>query len=313
MKLKSPDWKTAWFENHISDRFFQEMAKLDKGTAKTLEQTAQWMNQMMVETGYLAQTMNALEEDTVPTAQIRVAADKALRLAAMAVHLMTALDSAHREGDYQGGIVYQGSRHPLPTPARTGPEESAGSRPGQSQDERPWDGAQNTQNAGMPSFATHPLGGASPLAAQMLGAKGAPSGGKHSTGETGNTGNEPMQAQAGAPDANFGYPGEALGYGMDHNEEVPLLSPFLDDSQAMVEGEASPMRATIASLHQQGLSRAEIEVITGQPRHIVEAVIDNEKKSARKKAAEKTAAGGASAGKPAKSTKASAKQKKASA
>jgi hypothetical protein len=37
------------------------------------------------------------------------------------------------------------------------------------------------------------------------------------------------------------------------------------------------MRETILSLSGQGLSRAEIEVVTGEPRHIIEAVLDHDR------------------------------------
>ena len=35
------------------------------------------------------------------------------------------------------------------------------------------------------------------------------------------------------------------------------------------------MRETIISLGKQGLSRAEIEMVTGEPRHIIEAVLNH--------------------------------------
>ena len=57
MKITIPDWKTSWFESHISDRFFQEMVKIEKGTAMTLETSSQWMAQVMSETGQLAQAL----------------------------------------------------------------------------------------------------------------------------------------------------------------------------------------------------------------------------------------------------------------
>ena len=97
MKLKSPDWKKSWFENHISERFFQEVTRLEHGTVNRLETSAQWMEQMTIELGQLAQSMIQLESGGSSSPQVRQAFEKSLRLSALALHLMVTLDGVGRQ------------------------------------------------------------------------------------------------------------------------------------------------------------------------------------------------------------------------
>ena len=55
----------------------------------------------------------------------------------------------------------------------------------------------------------------------------------------------------------------------------PTISPLLDFSPDRPEAATSRMHDTIVSLSKQGLSRAEIEAVTGEPRHIIEALIEH--------------------------------------
>lgn len=58
------------------------------------------------------------------------------------------------------------------------------------------------------------------------------------------------------------------------SQPTPLISSIV---QVSGQSRQSPsrMRETIQSLSMQGLSRAEIEMLTGEPRHIIEAVIEH--------------------------------------
>ena len=97
MKLLTPPWKTAWYDDQISDRFFHEMSRMETGEMRDLHSSACWMNQMIVEIGQLAQNMNQLEKDAPHPSQIRLAFEKALKLSTMAAHLAAALDRADPE------------------------------------------------------------------------------------------------------------------------------------------------------------------------------------------------------------------------
>ena len=58
---------------------------------------------------------------------------------------------------------------------------------------------------------------------------------------------------------------------------TPIIGSLLEISGRKSIQSESTIRETIRSLSQQGLSRAEIEMVTGEPRHIVEAVLDHER------------------------------------
>ncbi|MCZ6558829.1 MAG: hypothetical protein O7A69_13810 [SAR324 cluster bacterium] len=94
MKLLSPPWKTAWYDDQISDRFFQEMSRTESGATKGMDNSAQWMNQLVIELGQLDQHMTQLESDQANASQVRLAFERSLKLATMAAHLAAALDRA---------------------------------------------------------------------------------------------------------------------------------------------------------------------------------------------------------------------------
>ena len=86
MKLLSPPWKTAWYDDQISDRFFHEMSRTEKGEMREIESSARWMNQITIVVGQLAQNMDQLEKDAPHPSQIRLAFEKALKVSTMAAH-----------------------------------------------------------------------------------------------------------------------------------------------------------------------------------------------------------------------------------
>jgi hypothetical protein len=170
MKLPYVPWKQAWHDQEISEKFYQELAKLEKGVVPELESSARWMEQLVVELGQLAQNMIQLETTDPHAPQVRLAFDRAIKLAALAAHLAAALHQV------QAG---RGEAQPSAPPA----------------------------------------GLARAVEAAAAQAKGL------------------------APD---GRPA-AAGY--------------------------APMRRTIHSLAERGVSISEIEVITGHPRHVIEAIL----------------------------------------
>lgn len=94
MKLLTPPWKTAWYDDLISDRFFQEMSRMENSMVKELENSTQWMNQLVIELGQLAQNMTQLEADGAHSSQIRLAFEKTLKISTLTAHLAAALDRA---------------------------------------------------------------------------------------------------------------------------------------------------------------------------------------------------------------------------
>ena len=95
MKLLNPPWKTAWYDDNISERFFSEMSRMEQGTVSELETSSQWMNHFVIELGQLAQTMNQLDRDAPHASQIRLAFEKSVRISCLAAHLAAALDRAN--------------------------------------------------------------------------------------------------------------------------------------------------------------------------------------------------------------------------
>ncbi len=248
MKLKVPDWKQAWFENHISDRFFQEMGKLEKGTTKGLESTAQWTEQVMIDVGQLAQAMIRLESESAGEPQVRHAFDKALRLAALSLHLMTALSGMQRS-DLRAG----------------GPAAGSGYAPGPAAGPQPI----------LPRPTAPPAADATPA---VQGAPSAP--GPQPPFLPPFLRPQPVSApeppaEAPAPTA---LPAQAAADGMPEapaQPDAPLFSEMLQVSGQASNRSESHAHQTILSLSSQGLSRAEIEMVTGEPRHVIEAVLNH--------------------------------------
>jgi hypothetical protein len=262
MKLKVQDWRQAWFESHISDRFFQEMSKVEKGAVQGLDMTAQWMEQIMIEVGLLAQAMIRLEHDGAPEPQIKLAYEKALRLAALSMHLITALDGADRAQLRSPSIVrneptdWAAPRSPLPPAAVPAVPALAA-----------------------PAVATAPRAPASPAAAAAAPAQRA-----LVQGPTAMRPPVPVQVRERKPaasrDAAPAAP-PAAPAGESGPPDAPLFSSLLQVSGRNVARSESQVRQTIVSLWQQGLSRAEIEVVTGEPRHVVEAVLNHARSQAQ--------------------------------
>lgn len=183
MRLLTPPWKTAWYDDRLSDKFFQEMTRQEKNSLAEIETSAQWMEQLVIEFGQLAQNMIQLEKPSPQTSQIRQAFEKALKLSALTAHLTSALDRA--DPDKQNTPV--GNKQ-----------------------ERLQAGQQPLRAAPQPALQVKP------------GMPGAPAGG--------------IGKSNGAP-------------------------------------ATAPPRETILGLSRKGLSIAEIEIITGQPRNAIENLL----------------------------------------
>ena len=97
MKLLTTPWKTAWYDDQISEKFFQEMSRVEKGAARDLKQSSHWLGQMVIEVGQLAQDLMPLEGDHPSPSQIRLACERALKISALAAHMTAALDRADPE------------------------------------------------------------------------------------------------------------------------------------------------------------------------------------------------------------------------
>ena len=176
MKLPHSPWKQAWHDDQVSEKFIQELSKLEKGPVKDLDSSARWMEHLVIELGQLAQNMIQLEQDPPHPPQLLQAFDRSVKLAALATHLAGALQQAHSRLAHSGEI-------------------KAGDKP-------------------------HSMAAAVEQAAHQL----------------------PARPSAG------------------HEEHTHLAAN-------------APMRRTIHSLADRGVSIAEIEVITGHPRHVIEAIL----------------------------------------
>ena len=249
MKLKPQNWKAAWFDSHISERFFNEMSRLEKTALANLETSAQWMEQLMIEVGQLAQAMIRLEKNDTPEPQIRHAMEKALRLSALSLQLMTTLDGLDRDllksGQRQFAVEGSAS-HPFPPAVGAGqttvdqPEEKAPP-------------PEESNPAQQPDPPTSPL---PPFLMRQI---------------------QP-RPDSEAPREPLLEPLPDLKQQKRKNvfdDTVPLINPFLSLAPKNSETGKSRMRDTIVSLSDQGLSRAEIEAVTDEPRHVIEAVLNH--------------------------------------
>ena len=257
MKLRIPDWKSAWFENQISERFFQEVSRLEKGTVKSLDSSAQWMEQVMIEVGQLAQAMIRLESHDAPDPQIRQAFDKALRLSAISLHLMTTLDALARN-EFSSGIS-SGTYKPHSEAMPPNPDSVPLPPPIKPMLPKVQD------KLASPSAATPPGNMPFPPAWTALPA------------HSGQGGPSPASGTPGAPsgaDSEDPLPSPDDSEMEERSKNAPLISSIVQVS-GLSQKNPSRMRDTIQSLSLQGLSRAEIEMVTGEPRHIVEAVLEH--------------------------------------
>jgi hypothetical protein len=232
MRLRTPPWKTAWYEEGLSERFAQEMTRIEKTVAREIETSAQWVEQLVIELGLLAQNMIHLEGETRRDSQIRLAFEKALKVSALAAHLMGALDQAADRGPT---LLRYSSGDPLdhPKPGSAGAPEAV----------TPTAAVPHTAAPAQAAAAQHPQV-LRPSAAAQIGLK--------------------RQAAVREAPPPLERPGTA---------PPPLVSPLMDVSQPMITPSGNPMREMILSLSRRGLSRSEIEVITEQPRHVIEAVL----------------------------------------
>lgn len=270
MKLEIQDWKSAWFDAKINDRFFQEMSRVEKGMIKELGTSAHWMEQVMIEVGQLAQSMIRLEKADTPEPQIRQAMEKALRLAALSLQLVTTLDGLDRT------MLKSGQRqYASPTPAQAMPPKPMEIAAGEIRSLAP------VPQPVSPPPREESVSPHAALPPFLLRQMGAPPDGKTAGGQEAAPASEDAAGQA-PPDGATEEITEAIteataeaAPGENGGGTFPTLSPLLDFSPDRPEVATSRMHDTIVSLSQQGLSRAEIEAVTGEPRHIIEALIDH--------------------------------------
>lgn len=221
MKLHNTAWNTAWHDRKLSERFAAEWTKLDKSTAYDLNSTAAWMNQLAIEMGQLAQSMIHLEGESLHPAHLKLAQDKALKLAVHAAKLAGSLDLAQREQD------------PMT--------------------------ADNTAPSASPLAAAVPNLGGSPQTPAM--APVTHRGQSHLTPLP-----EPVPRMADiAPEPpNPRLPRAAT---------TTLAAVAHEMNSPSGLGQEKSMDQTIASLYGRGLSVDEIELVTGQPRNLIDSIL----------------------------------------
>jgi hypothetical protein len=240
MKLVPPAWQTAWYEEGLSERFVQEMTRLEKSAVRDLGTSAQWVEQLVIELGQLTQNMIHLEGELPRPNQLKLALERALKLAALSAHLMAALDHAMDHGP----SVLRYSEGAAPAIASGGalPSEPA------------WPGAEPAH-----------LGASAARAAPAAAPPAAPPGAAALRASP--------QVQVGMKRQSSPEARPAGAAPKEPAKPAPLVNNLMELSQPMMDGPASPAREMILALSRRGLSRSEIEVITEQPRHIIEAVL----------------------------------------
>lgn len=255
MKLHTPPWKTAWYEEGLSERFAQEMTRIERTVAKDIETSAQWVEQLVIELGMLAQNMIHLEGESRRDSQIRLAYEKALKISALAAHLMGALDQAVDRGH---SLLRYSAEDPIEGNAPvTGLGDAAFPPPGPAVPHI----AQPAAGPVASAPAAAPANPATQQHAQMLRSNAAAQVGIQ------------RQAERKEPPAPPPPPRKAASPAMEM--QAPFMSPLIEMSGPISAGNSNgnPMREMILSLSRRGLSRSEIEVITEQPRHVIEAVL----------------------------------------
>jgi len=268
MKLTIPDWKSAWFDNHLNTRLFTEVSRLERTLHNSLGSSAQWMEQVTIEAGHLAQSMIRLESGRTSSQDLRAATEKAMRLSALGLMLMAALD-ANLPGHEQPGRDVADEPPPPRRPAPMAPTALAAA------------------SAMASTLAAKPPAG--PPGGQPSGKGSSHAGGIQSV---------PWQPQMFRSFTVPAQPSKVPPQRLEEEEEdeFPAGTAFEaaqefefadeEDMDTMPDiaslsqvghsgGGGSAMSGTIISLSEQGLSRAEIEVVTGQPRHIIDAVLAN--------------------------------------
>jgi hypothetical protein len=216
------------------------MTRLEKSAVRDLGTSAQWVEQLVIELGQLTQNMIHLEGELPRPNQLKLALERALKLAALSAHLMAALDHAMDHGP----SVLRYSEGAAPANA------TGGALPSESH----WPGPEPALHAAGPAHAapavTQP---AAPQGAAALRAS--------------------PQVQVGMKRQSSPEARPAGAAPKEPAKPTPLVNNLMELSQPMMDGPASPAREMILALSRRGLSRSEIEVITEQPRHIIEAVL----------------------------------------
>ncbi len=270
MRLMPPEWRTAWYEEGLSERFVQELSRLEKTSIHGLHTSAEWVEQLVIELGQLTQNMIHLEGELPRPHQLKLAFERALKLAALSAHLMAALDQAMDHGPSvlryseaggdsapSAGAAY-GAPNPLPpqVPPHLNPPSLVPVQ-GMPSDSR----AHGEMTAQAPTAQAN--SSASP-AAPVLRASAQTQVGVM------------RQASPTAKPAPHAVDPRTAARASKAPKAEPLVSNLMEISQQMIEpSSASPMREMILALSRRGMSRSEIEVITEQPRHIIEAVLQH--------------------------------------
>jgi hypothetical protein len=257
MKLVAPVWQTAWYEEGLSERFVQEAARLEKTAVRDLSTSAEWVEQLVIELGQLTQNMIHLEGDLPRPHQLKLALERALKLAALSAHLMAALDQAIDHGPAvlrysEGAAAQTNTRAPAPVaplPPSFGHAPGTPVLPGTT-----WPASEAALTPAVPVHASPVPAAPTPAAPALRTSPHVQVGMKRQSGT------DPRPAAA--PPRESAKP-------------APLVTNLMEISQPMIETPVSPAREMILALSRRGLSRSEIEVITEQPRHIIEAVLQN--------------------------------------
>jgi hypothetical protein len=270
MRLIPPVWRTAWYEEGLSERFVQEMTRLEKSTVKELGTSAEWVEQLIIELGQLTQNMIHLEGELPRPHQLKLALERALKLAALSAHLMAALDHALDHGPsvlrYSEGAE---TRSRSQGPAETRDGGTAGAYASE-QTPAAWTG---TEHSGL-AIPTHGGNGHMPAqSAPVTQTQAAGSAAPPSPAGPGLRASPQVQVglkRQASPEIRTPTQSPREG-----GKPAPFVNNLIELSQPMIDGGASPAREMILALSRRGLSRSEIEVITEQPRHIIEAVLQH--------------------------------------
>ncbi len=263
MKLTPPVWRTAWYEEGLSERFAQEMSRFEKSSLKELGTSAEWVEQLVIELGQLTQNMIHLEGELPRPHQLRLAFERALKLAALSAHLMAALDQAIDRGP--AVLRYSEPAVEPVSPPLVPPHLS------------PTPGARVGLGAAWPALEP-----ATPGNGTLSHGVPRPPPAPQAQAPQASSAAPPAHALRASPQAQVGvmrqahadaYPSPAVAEPVAPANAPALVNNLMEISQPMFESSPSPMREMILALSRRGLSRAEIEVITEQPRHIIEAVL----------------------------------------
>jgi hypothetical protein len=256
MRLTPPAWRTAWYEEGLSERFVQEMSRLEKSSIQELETSAEWVEQLVIELGQLTQNMIHLEGELPRPHQLKLAFERALKLTALTAHLMAALDLAidhgpavlrysEPAGDHSTPPVVPPHLNPAPNASLQGHSAEPSYAPAANPQAQPAP-AYPSQHAPQPHLPSAVPGMRASTHAQV---------------------GIMRQAQPSA------QPAPAAPEPRRPGKPQPFVSNLMEISEPMIPSNPSPAREMILALSRRGLSRSEIEVITEQPRHIIEAVL----------------------------------------